>query len=80
MNNRDVNMWYGGVLYYWKLVHIIKLNYSVIFTIALSKYELANTTHPRGIKTNKLSFTSNSFARPIYIREYEEDEPYIKAS
>ena len=71
---------YGGVLYYGKFINIIELNYNGIFTVILFKCEWANTTHSRGIKTDKLGFTSISFTRPIHTRGHKDDEPYIKAS
>ena len=79
-SNSDVNMRYGGVPYYGKLVDIIELNYNGVFSVTLFKCEWANTTHPRGIKTDKLGFTSINFTRPIHTGEHEDDEPYIKAS
>ena len=73
-------MRYGGVPYYGKLVDIIELNYNGVFSVTLFKCEWANTTYPRGIKTDKLGFTSINFTRPIHTGEHEDDEPYIKAS
>ena len=66
--------------YYGKLVDIIELNYNGVFSVTLFKCEWANKTHPRGIKTDKLGFTSINFTRPIHTGEHEDDEPYIKAS
>ena len=73
-------MRYGGVPYYGKLVDIIELNYDGLFTVPLFKCEWANTTNPRGMKKDKLGFTSINFGRLIHTGEQEDDEPYIKAS
>lgn len=72
-------MRFGGVPYYGKLIDIIELYY-IGFTIPLFKCKWANTTNPRGMKTDKLGFTSINFARLIHTGEHEDDEPYVKAS
>jgi hypothetical protein len=73
-------MKFGGVNYYGKLVDIIELNYSGLFMVPLFKCEWANTTNPRGMKIDKLGFTSINFTRLIHTGEHEDDEPYIKAA
>lgn len=79
-SNSDVNMRYVGVPYYGKLLDIIEISYKGIFSVTLFKCEWANTTHPRGIKIDKLGFTSIILTRPIHTGEHEDDELYIKAS
>ena len=79
-SSSDSQMRYGGVPYYGKLVDIIELNYDGLFTVPLFKCEWANTTNPRGMKKDKLGFTSINFGRLIHTGEQEDDEPYIKAS
>ena len=78
--NSDVQMRFGEVPYYGKLIDIIELSYNGLFMVPLFRCEWANTTNPRGIKTDKLGFTSINFARLIHTGEHEDDEPYIKAS
>ncbi|XP_061343726.1 uncharacterized protein LOC133289743 [Gastrolobium bilobum] len=79
-SNNDPQMRFGDVLYYGKLVDIIEINYCGLFTVPLFKCQWANTTNPRGIKKDKLGFTSINFNRLIHTGEHEDDEPYIKAS
>ncbi|KAK2417280.1 hypothetical protein QL285_039602 [Trifolium repens] len=78
-SNSDAQMRYGGVPYYGRLISIIELCYDG-FTVPMFKCEWANTTNPRGIKTDKLGFSSINFARVIHAGENEDDEPFIKAS
>ncbi|KAK7349692.1 hypothetical protein VNO77_07266 [Canavalia gladiata] len=78
-SNSDTQMRFGGVPYYGKLVDIIELSYNGLFKVTLFKCEWANTTNPRGIKTDNLGYTSINFARLIHTGENEDDEPYIKA-
>ena len=78
-SNSDVEMRFGGVPYYGRLIDIIVLQYNG-FSIPMFKCEWANTTNPRGIKIDKLGFVSVNFGRLIHTGEHEDDEPYIKAS
>lgn len=78
-SSSDTQMRFGGVPYYGRLVDIIELSYSG-FTVVMFKCEWANTTNPRGMKMDKLGFTSINFARLIHGGEHEDDEPYIRAS
>jgi hypothetical protein len=78
-SNSDAQMRFGGVPYYGRLISIIELCYDG-FTVPMFKCEWANTTNPRGIKTDKLGFSSINFARVIHAGENEDDEPFIKAS
>jgi hypothetical protein len=78
-SNSDAQMRFGGVPYYGRLISIIELCYDG-FTVPMFKCEWANTTNPRGIKTDKLGFSSINFARLIHAGENEDDEPFIKAS
>ena len=73
-------MRFGGVPYYGKLIDIIEISYSGLFTVHLFKCKWANTTNPRGMKKDDLGFTSINFTRPIHTGDHEDDEPYIKAS
>jgi hypothetical protein len=78
-SSSDAQMRFGGVPYYGRLINIIELCYDG-FTVPMFKCEWANTTNPRGIKTDKLGFSSINFARLISTGENEDDEPFIKAS
>ncbi|KAK2403534.1 hypothetical protein QL285_052960 [Trifolium repens] len=78
-SNSDAQMRFGGVPYYGRLINIIELCYDG-FTVPMFKCEWANTTNPRGIKTDSLGFRSINFARSISTGEKEDDEPFIKAS
>ncbi|CAI8587823.1 unnamed protein product [Vicia faba] len=49
-------------------------------SLPMFKCEWANTTSPRGIKIDKLGFTSINFARLLHNGEREDNEPYIQAS
>lgn len=79
-SSSDAQMRFGGVPYYGKLVDIIELSYTGVFTVALFKCQWANTTTSRGMKKDDLGFTSVNFARLIHTGQHEDDEPYIKAS
>jgi hypothetical protein len=79
-SSSDTQMSFGEVHYFGKLVDIIELKYNGLFTVPLFKCEWANTTNPRGIKKDKLGFTSINFSRLIHSGERDDDEPYIKAS
>ena len=72
-------MSFGEVPYYGKLMDVIELVYNG-FTVPLFKCQWANTTNPRGIKKDKLGFTSINFVRLIHTGEHQDDEPYIKVS
>ncbi|CAK8566063.1 unnamed protein product [Lathyrus sativus] len=72
-------MRFGGVLYYGRLVDIIVISYDG-FTVPMFKCEWANTTNPRGIKIDKLGFTSINFTKLLHSGEHEDNEPYIQAS
>ncbi|XP_057444525.1 uncharacterized protein LOC130736753 [Lotus japonicus] len=76
----DTQMRFGGVPYYGKLIDIIELSYSGLFTVPLFKCKWANTTNPRGMKKDDLGFTSINFTRPIHTGDHEDDEPFINAS
>ncbi|CAI8607584.1 unnamed protein product [Vicia faba] len=78
-SNNDTQMRFGGVPYYGRLIDIIVLSYDG-FTVPMFKCEWANTTNPRGIKIDKLDFTSINFARLLHNGEHEDNEPYIQAS
>jgi hypothetical protein len=78
-SSSDDHMRFGGVPYYGRLIDIVELFYCG-FSVVMFKCEWANTTNPRGIKKDKLGFTSINFARLIHTGEHEDDEPYIKAS
>ncbi|CAI8608944.1 unnamed protein product [Vicia faba] len=78
-SNSDTQMRFGGVPYYGRLIDIIVLSYDG-FTVPMFKCELANTINPRGIKIDKLGFTSINFARLLHTSEHEDNEPYIQAS
>ncbi|XP_073224821.1 uncharacterized protein [Cicer arietinum] len=78
-SNGDAQMRFGGVPYYGRLIDIIEVSYDG-FKVPMFKCKWANTTIPRGIKTDKLGFTSINFARLIHTGEHEDDDPYIKAS
>ncbi|CAI8590840.1 unnamed protein product [Vicia faba] len=78
-SNSDTQMRFGGVPYYGRLIDIIVLSYDG-FTVPMFKCEWANTINPRGIKIDKLGFTSINFARLLHTSEHEDNEPYIQAS
>ncbi|CAK8536725.1 unnamed protein product [Lathyrus sativus] len=78
-SNSDTQMRFGGVPYYGRLVDIIVLSYDG-FTVPMFKCEWANTTNPRGIKIDKLGFTSINFTKLLHSGEHEDNEPYIQAS
>ncbi|CAI8610256.1 unnamed protein product [Vicia faba] len=78
-SNNDTQMRFGGVPYYGRLIDIIVLSYDG-FTVPMFKCEWANTINPRGIKIDKLGFTSINFARLLHTSEHEDNEPYIQAS
>ncbi|KAK7260419.1 hypothetical protein RIF29_26445 [Crotalaria pallida] len=78
-SNSDTQMRFGRVPCYGKLIDIIEVFYNG-FMVPLFKCEWANTTNPRGMRTDKLGFTSINFTRLIHTGEHEDDEPYIKAS
>ncbi|KAK2397248.1 hypothetical protein QL285_058843 [Trifolium repens] len=78
-SSSDDHMRFGGVPYYGRLIDIVEVFYCG-FSVVMFKCEWANTTNPRGIKKDKLGFTSINFARLIHTGEHEDDEPYIKAS
>ncbi|CAI8608080.1 unnamed protein product [Vicia faba] len=78
-SNSDTQMRFGGVPYYGRLIDIIMLSYDG-FTVPMFKCEWANTINPRGIKIDKLGFTSINFARLLHTSEHEDNEPYIQAS
>jgi hypothetical protein len=78
-SSSDDQMRFGDVPYYGRLIDIVELFYCG-FSIVMFKCEWANTTNPRGMKKDKLGFTSINFARLRHTGEHEDDEPYIKAS
>jgi hypothetical protein len=78
-SSSDDQMRFGDVPYYGRLIDIVELFYCG-FLIVMFKCEWANTTNPRGMKKDKLGFTSINFARLRHTGEHEDDEPYIKAS
>ncbi|XP_058740977.1 uncharacterized protein LOC131613315 [Vicia villosa] len=78
-SNSDTQMRFGGVPYYGRSIDFIVLSYDG-FTVPMFKCEWANTTNPRGIKIDKLGFTSINFARLLHTGEHEDNEPYIQAS
>ncbi|XP_058770484.1 uncharacterized protein LOC131644106 isoform X1 [Vicia villosa] len=78
-SNSDTQMRFGGVPYYGRLIDIIVLSYDG-FTVPMFKCEWANTINPRGIKIDKLGFTSINFTRLLHSGEHEDNEPYIQAS
>ncbi|KAK2368692.1 hypothetical protein QL285_081869 [Trifolium repens] len=78
-SSSDDQMRFGDVPYYGRLIDIVELFYCG-FSIVMFKCEWANTTNPRGMKKDKLGFTSINFARLRHTGEHEDDEPDIKAS
>ncbi|CAK8572390.1 unnamed protein product [Lathyrus sativus] len=78
-SNSDTQMRFGGVPYYGTLVDIIVLSYDG-FKVPMFKCEWANATNPRGIKIDKLGFTSINFTKLLHYGEHEDNEPYIQAS
>ncbi|CAL5184652.1 unnamed protein product [Lathyrus oleraceus] len=69
----------GGVPYYGILVDIIVLSYDGLI-VPVFQCEWANTTNPRGIKIDRLGFTSINFARLLHTGKHENNESYIQAS
>ncbi|XP_019089821.1 PREDICTED: uncharacterized protein LOC104732468 [Camelina sativa] len=79
-SSRDLNPIAGDVVYYGKLVEVMKLNFYETFKVVLFKCKWVDSRTERGYKIDAYGHHMVNFSRLLHSGENFEDEPYVLAS